>query len=175
MDFKGYKYRIYTDPQNPSSFSDIVTGTSCTYNATTDGTYYCDVVAVDNVNNETPIQTGSVFVDRTGPTITGASDPRLDNGKTTIAWTKANDGNGVGVSNYEAYLTSTQELPDPVNAPTKILESDTSSLDKNSTQKTFTTTIPLDGSVTYYAWVRGIDQLGNKGAWMAKTYPIIYY
>jgi hypothetical protein len=170
---QGYKYRISTQPKgsdDPVTLVDwtFTTITSISYTPTVDGKYFCEVVAVDNVNNSTVIPLkGSVYVDHSGPSVTWAKDPCLQNGKVTVFWNKGDDGDGIGVDSkkpYVTYLTKSPNPPDLVKSPADIVEADTVA-DVNATQNTFNATVPLDGSTCYYAWVWGIDQLGNQGAW----------
>jgi parallel beta-helix repeat protein len=150
---KQYKYWIYATPNNKGNCN-ITTDTTCTYTAPADGTYYCDVAAVDYAGNESQIKTGSVIVDTQVDPVTFNIYPvQLNGAVAELIWNPVSDGSGI--SKYEVAITQT--TAEPVSG--KYVSN--SDLYNQWTYK-FT---DLSSTNTYYAWVRGIDNLDNTGNW----------
>ncbi|HBE76571.1 MAG TPA: hypothetical protein DDW65_02135, partial [Firmicutes bacterium] len=153
-------YQVYVVKDDGTVAVDWVSTTTNSYSQESiDGAgYTCKVRAIDNVGNlsyeSIPV---TVKVDRSVPQVSLTEYPLHQSGnQLSLSWNTVID-TGSGLKNYEVALTSTAIAPDDTQA--QVLENTTTS----ATQYTFATKINSKGK--YYAWVRGIDQLGNRGVW----------
>ncbi len=132
------------------------TATSCyyDYNNIKDGVKYsCTIQAEDYAGNLSLVSNASeVTVDNSAPTVTLPAFPVHINGdQVKFQWEAVTDP-GSGIQNYEVALTDIAQNPDQVTPLEKATTTDQ--------EYTFTTKIRSGGK--YYAWVRALDNLGNK-------------
>ena len=115
---------------------------------------YSIVVTTKDVAGNSVTKTYTVKIDKAGP-----SAPTLTGGSTTYATSQkikvstASTDSGIGtVSYYEYYKASDSTAPTASTSGTKVTTSDNS--------VTFSSNI-----AGHYVYFRGVDSLGNKGAW----------
>ena len=153
-------YQAYIAKADGTVVADWVNVTTNSYSYTVeDGTSYtCKVRAIDNVGNQSyESQANRISVDLSAPEVALKQYPIHQNGKNLILGWNAVMDNGVGLDKYQVVLTGS--VADPDNAQANIIEKNTTS----NTKYTFVT--PINSQKKYYAWVRAIDRLGNKGSW----------
>jgi hypothetical protein len=156
---KEYQYRIYTDKNNPpETWIRNGLNTSVIYDAQADGTYYCQVKAVDIAGNEsdtfTDGFTGQVTLDRTVPDVTFPAYPiQLTGTNGILTWNPVTTDVS-GIEKYEVAVTETLQTP---------TTGDT--VDKDDNGQWTKQLKNLSWSRTYYAWVRAHDKAGNSGEW----------
>ena len=157
-------YQVYVTQDDGTVVADWVSTTTNSYSQESkDGeSYTCKVRAIDNVGNlsyESAATT--VKADRSVPQVSLTDYPLHQSGnQLTLNWNAITD-TGSGLKNYEVALTGTVLAPDDTQA--RVLEDATT----GATQYTFVTKINSKGK--YYAWIRGVDLLGNRGPWQGST------
>ncbi len=151
------RYWVYIDGDDGSTFS--ASTDSCYYDfaGIKDGIRYsCKVKAEDYAGNLSAISTASeVTVDHTAPAVELSNYPIRLNGNTAIFKWEAAVDLGSGIQSYEVALTGTLQNPDQVTP-----------LEKNTTNgQGYAFNIKVNSNRVYYAWIRAVDYLGNKGDW----------
>jgi hypothetical protein len=155
------KYQIYITKGDGTVIANWVDTTTNSYTQNTEdgASYICKVRAVDNVSNQSGESTTSnpIIIDCSVPQVTFPEYPLHFNGnQLTFDWKTVIDS-GSGIAHYEIVLTGTAADPDSVQADI---------IEKNTTLETeyrFATLV--NPQKKYYAWIRAIDRLGNKGTW----------
>ena len=153
-------YQVYISKADGTVVANWVNVTTNSYSYTVeDGTTYtCKVRAIDNVGNQSyESQANSISVDLSAPEVNLKQYPIHQNGKSLILGWNAVTDNGAGLDKYQVVLTGSAVDPDTAQAD---------AIEKNTTSNTkYTFVTPINSQKKYYAWVRAIDRIGNKGTW----------
>ncbi len=150
------------------------------------GTYYCQVVAVDDAGNRGVItDPGFTFVvDRSPPTAQAdatvgsrnSSNLRYfaNNPKIHVTWGASTDcgGPGIGLLGYELEIRS--QVGGPARDAGVLIHTAGDLLQSSGadTEQYASETLPLSSGTPYTVWIRAIDLLGNESDWFGA--PFIY-
>ncbi len=152
------QYHIHISCSDGTIIDDVTSGNSYTQENAKDGrSYTCKVWAEDNVGNIGPasLESGKVTIDSSVPPATLPVYPvHLNDSRATFNWNPIIDP-GAGIGHYEVALTHSASNPDYVTP-----------MELHTTENTQYSFAINSSATPYYAWVRGVDSLGNKGIWI---------